>query len=567
MRSRYPGRCPVCHQPYPVGTEIVKDEVSGLWVMASCLAGKQQAAHQAVLPSSLMNVQALAGQADGHVDEGRESKPAPHFKPSPYQRDLFNEISHQTAQHVVVMAGPGSGKTTTIVEALSLTPKDAEVAFLAYNRHIAKELQRRSPAHVHVSTLHSLGLAAIRRWKPNIEVDDDKLSGLMSLQYPIRRDEEPSSTKRAENRRKRSMLRRMVSLSKAILVDAEDRNATADMVDRYNLDIDYDVMDELLDFLPALLDMSKTLDDVVDYDDMIWFPIVHDISCPKFDYLFVDEAQDLNASQIELLMRSLADDGRIIAVGDPYQSLYAFRGADADAMPNIINRLHAKVMPLSISYRCPSSHIDHLNEVMGRHVIEAAPNAKIGVLGELLERDLVKTLASGDMVLCRTNAPLIEPAFACVRAGKKAIIRGRDIGKALIELIEKFQADDLDAFETSLREWFVREYDKFLNKGKELQAELVKDKYDTLLTVMAECESGRTVELIDKVERLFSDDSVGIVFSSVHRAKGLEADRVFILHPELMPHPKAKQPWEVEQERNCIFVAFSRSKSELYTVK
>jgi DNA helicase-2/ATP-dependent DNA helicase PcrA len=65
---------------------------------------------------------------------------------------------------------------------------------------------------------------------------------------------------------------------------------------------------------------------------------------------------------------------------------------------------------------------------------------------------------------------------------------------------------------------------------------------------------------------IFSDDQVGVVFSSVHRAKGLEAKRVYILSPELMPHKMATKPWELEQERNIEYVAITRTLSELVYV-
>lgn len=56
------------------------------------------------------------------------------------------------------------------------------------------------------------------------------------------------------------------------------------------------------------------------------------------------------------------------------------------------------------------------------------------------------------------------------------------------------------------------------------------------------------------------------MLSTIHKAKGLEAERVFILKPDLMPHPKAKRGWEIDQENNLRYVAITRSKRELYLV-
>jgi len=70
------------------------------------------------------------------------------------------------------------------------------------------------------------------------------------------------------------------------------------------------------------------------------------------------------------------------------------------------------------------------------------------------------------------------------------------------------------------------------------------------------------------IEQIFSDNGkAGVKLSSVHRAKGLEANVVWILCPDLMPHPKAEQPWEQEQEMNLKYVAITRAKRELRVVE
>ncbi len=119
-------------------------------------------------------------------------------------------------------------------------------------------------------------------------------------------------------------------------------------------------------------------------------------------------------------------------------------------------------------------------------------------------------------------------------------------------------------FEVSLAEYFEHEYNKLLDKGKEMQALLLQDRVETLRFICNECSS--VAELMAKIEMLFSDNNTGVVFSSVHRAKGLEADNVYILRPDLMPHPKAKKAWETQQEMNGMYVAQTRSKDNLIFV-
>ena len=70
-----------------------------------------------------------------------------------------------------------------------------------------------------------------------------------------------------------------------------------------------------------------------------------------------------------------------------------------------------------------------------------------------------------------------------------------------------------------------------------------------------------------RLREFFSDDRDGVSFTSVHRGKGREAERTFILHPELMPHPMAKNdPVALREEENVLYVAITRSKSEMYFV-
>lgn len=466
------------------------------------------------------------------------------FKPSVYQQAVFDAVKRADGNYVVE-AVAGSGKTTTIVHALEHTPKDSSVAFVAFNRHIAKELARRAPAHVKVSTLHSLGFAAVRQSFGNVVVDQDKVKAIVK---PLLADEEMILF---------PTIRRIVALAKATLSDDYQY-----LCDRYGVETngDQDRIFELVDYAMA---QSMKQTSVVDFDDMCWLPVVLDLPCQKFDWLFVDETQDLNNCQIELVLRSVKETGHVIAVGDRHQSLYGFRGADTEAIPNVIKALNADTLPLSITYRCPKSHVRLAQQFVP--TIEPAPWAGEGKISNVYENDALRMMSDGDLVLCRCNAPLVRPAFALIRQGRKAVILGRDIGKGLKVLIEKMKAgDDIHEMLAKLADYRSREVSKLMVAKKTANIQSLEDKVDTIVALADGCES--VSDVMYKIDRVFSDDARGVVFSSVHRAKGLEAERVFILRRDLMPHPRATQPWEQEQERNIQYVAFTRSKSELIFV-
>ena len=101
--------------------------------------------------------------------------------------------------------------------------------------------------------------------------------------------------------------------------------------------------------------------------------------------------------------------------------------------------------------------------------------------------------------------------------------------------------------------------------NKNTQAQALEDKVETILALADGCDDIGCLE--DKIKLIFSEKAEGVVFSSIHRAKGLEAQRVYILHPELLPHPMAKADWEKEQEKNIEYVAITRTLDQLIYVR
>ena len=468
------------------------------------------------------------------------------FTPSKYQWQIFAFVQNGSG-HGVIEAVAGSGKTTTLVTSLQLTNPTDRVAFVAFNRHIAKELEQRAPYHVHVSTLNSLGNSNIHNSRRGVQFNADKLKLIMG-------DMNINGNGGA--------IRRLVSLCKANLLDPTPPHLDY-IADRWDIDVDEGNKAQVFDLAQRVFARSLELTDVIDYDDQIHLPATGRVGCEKFDILFVDEAQDLNKAQTALALNSMAPGGRIIAVGDRWQSIYGFRGADVRAIPNIIEALQAQTLPLSITYRCPLSHVKLAQRLVPH--IEAREGAPEGVLEDLPFGKLAESVAPGDMVLCRTNAPLVPPALELIRQGIKAAIIGRDIGRNLMTLMRKVQktAKVYDLRETlwELQQYADREVSKLYMADKAMRAQSLRDRVDTILALSDGCQS--IGDLQSKINLVFSDDKQGIAFSTVHKAKGLEAQRVFILHPELMPYPKAKQPHQIQQEYNLQYVSETRSKEYL----
>jgi len=484
---------------------------------------------------------------------------APVFEPSHYQADIFDFVKHGRG-HGMVRGVAGCGKTTTLEHGLKYTDPGSNVAMLAFNRRIARELAGRAPPHVHVSTFHSLGLSNAKLVLGNARVDNRKCSRTL-------REHLESADFRTEliGRGNESTILRLVSLCKATM--QEPRGQTLEsLCNQYHMEVDDQDTDIMWGLTQYVYETSRSITTIIDFDDMIDLSARGAVPCQRFDYLFVDECQDLNAAQIEFALKSIKPGGRILAVGDKNQSIYGFRGADIYAIPRIIEALQATCLPLSICYRCPLLHVERAKTLVPE--IEAAPWAKEGLILTIDRITFERCVSPGDLVLCRTNAPLVKPCLALIRNGTKAVILGRDIGKGLKAMIRKVQkrtlSPDLNSFLVSLAQYVDREVRKLLLSERLMQAENLRDRHET---IMALADGYQTIAQVERrIDTVFAESQAGVTFSTVHKAKGGEAERVFILKPELLPHPRAQFGWELTQEQNIKYVALTRSKNELYFV-
>lgn len=491
------------------------------------------------------------------------------FVPSVYQQKAYDWALNGTG-HAVLKAVAGSGKTTTIVNLLDLLPRTLRVLFIAFNKVIVKTLKAKVRAkgydNIDVVTLNSKGFTVCRKYEGFRDMNGDKVYDILTdMGYKIDKASVKDAKKRTENRVFRSAMKKVVELVKATLADFNDPDAILDIITRYNIQIDEQMEQEIIEKLPQVMEINNADLEYIDFNDQNYLPVVHPYFADKFDqydFVLCDEFQDFNRTNIEFALKCLAPNGRILAVGDHHQSLYGFRGADVNAIPDAIERLHATVLPLSVSYRCPRSHVEYVKRWVPD--IEPAPNAIEGKIGDLAYEQMMQNVKEGDFVLCRTNAPLIKPAFRVIREGRKAIIRGKEIGKELVNFIERFQCDDLGRLDILMQQFTEAEIDRWLAKNKEMMAEQAKERYQTIVEVMQECTT--VSDLITKLETLFSDDNVGVVFSSIHRAKGLESQCVYWYRQDLCPHSKAKSDDEIQQEFNAMYVAGTRSLDELYFV-
>lgn len=317
-----------------------------------------------------------------------------------------------------------------------------------------------------------------------------------------------------------------------------------------------------------------------DFTDMIWLPVRWNIGQERFfkpyKFVLIDECQDLNATQLELSLALAGKDGRLLYVGDPNQAIMGFAGADCDSYSNILRRVRGTELPLSICYRCPSSHIELVKKNFPNIPIEASDRAPVGRILEITEKQLFDSDSPGalkddDLVLCRKTAPLVSLCIKLISRGIAATVKGRSIGDGLkrdLEEIDKM-GFPFAQFGEAIAAWHKvkAEQYKFRDNREQLEEQL-QDKCDAIQAIYESQPQAKSIkDLGDYIDDLFSDDHSPITLSTVHRAKGLESDRVFILKPGDMPMTwRNQQEWQKDQEGNILYVALTRSKRDLFIV-
>jgi DNA helicase II / ATP-dependent DNA helicase PcrA len=458
------------------------------------------------------------------------------------EQEAIWEEAVKGTRHMMVQAVAGSGKTTVLIET-----------------------SYRMGGTTEAMTYHSLGFKACAKAFGRVKVEQYKTYQILDgMHVPVASHQEKVYKARVV---------KLVSLAKQYA--KVDRAQLEWIVDHH--DIELNGMEELiLDVVPKVLKKCSEMTSQVDFDDMIWLPRVLELDVPRYDVVMSDEAQDLNVIQQYLALKA---GDRHIVVGDSRQAIYGFRGADSHSMESMRAMLAETArgvvdMPLTLTRRCPKSHVALANRIVPQiRAMSDAPEGKVSVMPV---NEAVNAMKPGDMVLCRVNAPLLKTAYQLLKRGVKAVVRGRDIGQSIVRLIDKAEQANSDGYHKALSipdlvkltgeitDKEVAKFNAIPNGRGEQRAQVAQDKYDCLLSMTDGLRWSGEVRY--RIENLFADFDVdgqpkhAVVLSTVHRGKGLEAGRVFVLRPDLIPHPMAKQAHDVASEMNLAYVAVTRAK-------
>lgn len=562
------------------------------------------------------------------------------FTPSEEQQALINTFEAQFGpldtsekQAILLAAVAGAGKTSSLMllaeylaflqgrlnqEARAkmlklkrfVAPRKIEACILSFNVDIKDEItEKLKQIHgtpVIAKTTNGLGMSILRNIalsgiKPDPEVDDGKYERLTKAYFMKMLDTDTEKSFKPVHWKMIGQIKRLVDFVCSTYVEPTEENLIH-IVLHYNLE-DIDIYDpniwpQVRKTVPIILragiaDYEQT--GHVSFNDQIYMPLKLKLTAPIWDVIMTDECQDLNTMRLQMIKQAIKTSGQLIFVGDDFQAIQGFTGADTDALNTIIRETRAKVLPLTLCRRCDKDIIFMAQQIVPH--IRPREDASQGTVKVITTEQMLAELREGiiervkgkersirkaDIVLCRTKAPLVRYCLALLRAGKSAMIKGREISREFTKLLSelaKIAGCELaelrmQDIEPALKTYAAKYEEKYKNlKDADIKIADLNDRIETFEAFregyLAEIgEKATAPGLKEFIESKFKDrDKVAVQLMTIHKSKGLEADRVFIVGPDLLPHPAAKLAWQVKQEWNLLYVAITRAKHSLFFVE
>ena len=478
---------------------------------------------------------------------------------SHYSEALFDTFTSTQAPNIIVQACPGAGKTRNLEHLWSLS--DAPTAYLVFAKANQLEAKEKLPRKYgsDILTINSFGHRALLNTTfGQVQFDDKGKKVLNIIKEHIvprwQRDRLPRKTIREQE----WSLKKMVDMAKQVVTDAfsiEDCDALADM---YDMDT-YPGMHTDVQFCLDISDADTTL---IDYNDQIRIPALYKCNMPQYDIVLGDEWQDATPMQNLLIQHIGAK--QYVLVGDRNQAIYGFRGAMSNSLDYAKQGFSCIELPLSITYRCAKNIVAAAAKIYkGIEVWDQSPD------GIVRGGDMTKeTLTKNDIGVCRMNRPLVTLAFDLLSRDIPCYVKGRDIGTNLVNLIQKQEATSIMQLMDRLSLWCDAEMAKAHAKDDDGKLQRIQDKYDTALVFCGKYYHTNSVDqLVQGIEDVFAQGK-GVCLSTVHKAKGLEAQRCFVVEHGLHDYfaSSAKQAWQATQEHNIKYVAVTRAREELVYV-
>ena len=491
------------------------------------------------------------------------------IKFSDEQLAIFDYAEHGIL-NLIIQAVAGAGKTTTLVECANRIGENKSILLLAHNRSTRDTLKTKigNKNNVRVYTLHGL---AWRMFTENFDfqpiIDDDKYRKYVNANIEEIASDEFKALSRPSKMAYKSNVFDLINKARHNLKQSE-KEIKKLATKKYGMTL---IGDECK-LVSDILKWGLTQKEVVDYQDLLWFPSEFGYFTKKYlaDIIMLDEAQDASIAQQDVVSRCFKRNTRLFSFGDKDQTINSWCGSDTEAFEHLKDstmfRRDSKELPLTTNYRCGKKIIEYAKKYTNNniHPREGAQDGNVNFNVSLAEAK------DGDMILCRNIAPLMEVYRRCVSSGKKVYFRGEELGKTLKTSADCSTGDTIDDIILSMKKrliftWELLSSEDGVDEREAMTNSMVISILDTIKTMENLPSTVKTRSDLEKfINDIFSDEGKeGIQLSTIHRAKGLEADNVFIICPSLVPSRLATMDWEIEEEKHLQYVMCTRPKNNL----
>ena len=490
---------------------------------------------------------------------------------------------------VCILAGAGTGKTTTITRRIAHQVATgafdpAQIMAVTFTDKAGGELRARLAAlgvtRVRAGTFHSAALRQLRHFAP------DEVGRILPSKALILRQ--------IGNRLRAPYKFRPAGDLAAEIEWAKNRRIGPEEYPDAAIDREPPIPADLMTRVYVDYERRKEADGLVDFEDLLERAVRlfedDDRAAATFRAQYraftVDEYQDVNLLQQSLLEHWLGDGDDLCVVGDDYQSIYAFTGAGPEHLLAVPARFpHATVVRLEENYRSTPQVLALANglvprlggaEKVLRPTRAAGPEPDVAAFpSPAAEADaIVEAIRALDApleevaILCRTNARLTDFEEALHEAGlpfQGSSLLDRDAARRLVRRLERSDREAPAAVrEAALEAGWLEELPDKLG-----ERELVRQTDLARLVALAAGFGGDGAAFVAELRRRFDpggEGARGVNLLTLHRAKGLEFDAVFIprLEEKELPARQARTPDEIDEERRLLYVGMTRAKRSLW---
>jgi DNA helicase-2/ATP-dependent DNA helicase PcrA len=491
---------------------------------------------------------------------------------------------------VCILAGAGSGKTTTIthrianqVAAGAFAP--AHIMAVTFTDKAGTELRRRLSAlgvtRVRAGTFHAAALRQLHYFAP------DRVGRIVASK---------AFALRQIGNRLPGAYRFRAAADLATEVEwAKNRRVRPERYLAELGDHEPPIPPDLMRRVYADYERRKADEGLTDFEDLLEQAIglfetdasARETFRGQYRAFTVDEYQDVNLLQQTLLDLWLGDRDDLCVVGDDYQSIYGFTGAGPDHLLGVPERFpHALVVRLEENYRSTPQVLAAANRLVSRlggaekvlratHADGPEPVVRPFAAPEDEERAIVAALGRLDApledaaILCRTNARLADFEELLHQAGlpfQGSSILERDAARRIVRRLERAGGAPAaeETREAALEAGWLPTPPSGLGEREEnRQRDLAR------LVSLAEAFDGDARAFVADLRRRFDpggSSAQGVHLLTLHRAKGLEFDAVFLpwLVEGELPFKRARTRREVDEERRLLYVGMTRAKRVLW---